>query len=51
MHLTVDDTIKDYENRIKILSEAHKDELMERDTKIQQQESKITRLRNQVEYL
>lgn len=48
-NLSVDDTIKDYEDRIQTLCEEHKYELMERNDKIQQQANKITRLKNQLD--
>lgn len=46
---SVEDTIRDYEERIQALREAHRDELMERNDKIQQQAGKITRLQNQLD--
>lgn len=48
-NLSVDDTINDYEERIQTLCEMHKNELMERNDKIQQQANKITRLKNQLD--
>lgn len=48
-HLSIEDTIKDYDERIQTLCEKHKYELMERNDKIQQQASKITRLKNQLD--
>ena len=48
-NMSIEDTIKDYEGRIQALREEHRNELMERNDKIQQQANKITRLRNQLD--
>ena len=46
---SVEDTVKAYEERIQVLEEDHKNELMERNDRIQQQANKITRLKNQLD--
>lgn len=48
-NMSVEDTIKDYEARIQALQDEHKNEVMERNDRIQQQANKITRLKNQLE--
>ena len=48
-NVSVEDTIKEYEERIQALQDEHKNEVMERNDKIQQQANKITRLKNQLE--
>lgn len=48
-NMSVEDTIKDYDERIWALCEEHRYELMERNDKIQQQANKITRLKNQLD--
>lgn len=48
-HMSIEETIKYYDDRIKVLREEHQNELMERNDKIQQQANKITRLKNQLD--
>ena len=48
-NMSVEDTIRDYDDRIQALHEEHLYELMERNDKIQQQANKITRLKNQLD--
>lgn len=50
-NMSVDDTVRHYEELIQCLSDRHKDELMDRNDKIQQQAAKITRLKNQMDEL
>ena len=48
-HMSVEDTVKDYEERIQTLQEEYRNKLMDRNDRIQQQASKITRLKNQLD--
>ena len=48
-NMSIEDTVTDYEERIQVLQEEHKNELMERDDRIQQQTNKIDRLKDQLD--